>query len=104
MNQLPQVWDVPLTDYLLFYFVFGIVGFGVCFAHRFFIASIVPLLLWFCIADIRSFFHQDLGSNKLGPDGIYIFIVAVSMIFAGALAVYGAYLNWRKNRFRFYDD
>lgn len=60
-------WSVPITDYWLFYLVFGIIGFVLCFYSRFFITFVVPLLLWFCIADLRSFYHQDLGSKQLGP-------------------------------------
>ncbi len=104
MNSLPQIWDVPITDYLFFYLIFGTIAFVLCFIRRFFITAIIPLLLWFCIADMRSFFRQDVGSKKLGPEGDYIFIVAVLMLIAFSFAILGTYLNWRNNRFKVYDN
>lgn len=92
-------WSVPITDYWLFYLVFGIIGFVLCFYSRFFITFVVPLLLWFCIADLRSFYHQDLGSKQLGPSNDYVFGVAVSMLITLGLSGLGTYLNWKNNRF-----
>ena len=96
----PHLWDVPITNYWFFYLIFGMIAFALCFYKRFFIYAIIPILLWFCIADMHSFYYQDLGSNKVGPEGDYIFQVAISMIFALALAVLGTYLNWRVTRFK----
>lgn len=99
-STIPIPWSVPITDYLLFYFVVGVIGFALCFYWRFFLTVVAPILVWLCIGDLRSFYRQDVGSNKLGPDSDYILIVGVSMIFALGTSLLGAYLNWKNRRFK----
>jgi hypothetical protein len=88
------IWEMPVTNYLYFYLLAGLVGFILCYFNRYLLPLVAIALLWFSITDFTYFYHII----NLRPDNSYIFKATLSMIFAILASVVGAIVNLKKVR------
>lgn len=87
------IWDIPVSSYLLTYLSLGVLGFFLCYFHRFFAFVFIPLLIWLCISDFNEFYKYQVT-----PASAYVFQVVVAMTFAFSTTICGTILNWRKQK------
>ncbi len=87
------IWDKSINDYWLFYFVLGIIGFLLCYFRRYFLALMLPVVIWFSISDFQSFYQSNQG---IYPGNDYVFQAGIAMILALLASVLGAVMNNRK--------
>ncbi len=85
-------WDIPISYYWLFYGIFGLVGFLLCYFNRYLIALVIPIIVWFAVSDYQYFYHII----NLRPDDSYIYSAVLAMVLAIAASVFGDVLNKRK--------
>ena len=87
------IWDIPISNYWLFYFALGIIGFFLCYFKRYFLVLILPVIIWFSISDFQSFYQSKQG---IYPGNDYVFLAVTSMVLALLASVLGAMLNSKK--------
>lgn len=90
------IWDIPVSTYLIIYLGLGILGFLLCYFHKYFIFAVFPVLLWLCISDFNQFY-----SNQITPHPQYVFQVVLAMITAFSATIFGTILNRRKLKNKF---
>jgi len=84
--------DTPVTNYVLFYGLLGVLGFLACRFRGYLIIAAIPLIIWFSVSEIQWFYH----SIKVRPDNTYIAIAMSSMVFAVIASGIGAAWSFRR--------
>ncbi len=46
-------WGTPISSYLIVYFGLGAIGFLAAYFHRYLLALIIPIIVWFSISDYQ---------------------------------------------------
>ncbi len=87
------IWDIPISNYWLFYLALGIIGFLLCYFKRYFLALVLPIIIWFSMSDFQSFYQSRQG---IYPSNDYVFLAVIAMVLALLASVLGAILNSRK--------
>jgi len=85
-------WGVPISSYLVVYFGLGAVGFLAAYFHRYFLALIIPIIVWFFVSDYRGFYRYNVG-----PENSYVFFVTIAMVLAVAASIIGAVIGKKKS-------
>lgn len=85
MNE-PSIWQ-PILAFL----IVGLIGFALCYIHRYLVFAVMPLFLWLAYYMIDSL-PTVLSLSMIRKIGYLI-------IFADFLAIiFGAFLSWKKYR------
>lgn len=89
------IWDIPVSTYAVPYLIIGAIGFTLCYLNRYFALIAIPVLLFFCVSDFRSFYRYNVG-----PSTDYIVTVIATIILAVLLIAAGFFLNLRQRKIR----
>ena len=89
------IFPPEIAGILLPIVIFGIIGFLLCYFHRFFVFIVLPTFLGCCIylIDYLKFF-TDLFSN-------YMLTVYLTMILSAIAVIIGTRLSWKKHNGKF---
>lgn len=82
------VWDIPVSDYVLFYAVVGILGFLLSYLKRFLIIVPITVVLGFAVRDFLDFYRWQVN-----PPDWYVITVVVSLLLALVASVLGVVLK-----------
>lgn len=89
------IWDKSINDYWLFYCVLGIVGFLLCYFRRYFLALMLPVIIWFSISDFLSFYQVR---HTIYPGNNYVFQAGIAMMLALLASIFGTMISNRKSK------
>lgn len=89
------IFPPAISGVLLPIIVAGIIGFLLCYFHRFFVFIVLPIFAGLCIFIISDLkFFTDLLSG-------YMLIVYTTMILSVIAITIGARLSWKKYNIKF---
>ncbi len=83
--------ESPIWGMILVYLIVGLIGFAICYIHRYFVFAVMPLFL--CLA---YFMFLNLPLSYLAPTErrIGYFLILIDFL----AVVFGALLSWRKHK------
>ena len=87
------VWDIPASEYIIFYFVIAFLGFLAGYWKRWLIVFPIVAVIWFAARDFKEFYRWQIS-----PPVWYAVSVAICMLFAIVASVFGAILRTHRLR------
>lgn len=82
------IWDIPVSEYWIFYLLLGLAGAIGAFIHRYLLGIFFLALLYFVVQDFRDFYRYSVH-----PSDWYIFQFMVGILLSAALAVFGVFVR-----------
>ncbi|MDQ6785501.1 MAG: hypothetical protein M3033_01595 [Acidobacteriota bacterium] len=80
----PSIWGFVLS-----YLIVGLIGFAICYIHRYLVFVVVPIFFWLAYY-MNNGLSQDLPNHKM--------LGLILTLFSFFAIVFGAILSWRKNK------